>query len=293
MAQKMARMRCRPTRCRRRDLGKKNESPDFKGDKVERSVAETAEVGDDVPGPVVATVFAPSSTDILTYGLRAVVLSADLDTDDIIPDGVTPFQPTRPPLPTPTLPPSTSTRRRDRSRWRKSWTSRAEALRATGTGNTSWSPRSRTPATWATSSWWSSRPEDINEDPVLSGRPELTINEIDSGAANADSPLFVGNTANDAPTVNVYGVVDEDRRAATNEWSLEGEDKDQFQLIGNVGRTLVFRNQPDYETPADADGDNVYKVTVVTLDGDGGRAEFDVCIAVMNVNEDRKDNAAR
>ena len=66
--------------------------------------------------------------------------------------------------------------------------------------------------------------EDINEDPVLSGRPELTINEIDGSAANADSPLFVGNTANEAPTVNVYGVVDEDRRAATNEWSLEGED---------------------------------------------------------------------
>ena len=83
-------------------------------------------------------------------------------------------------------------------------------------------------------------------------------------------------------------MVDEDRRAATNEWSLEGEDKDQFQLIGNVGRTLVFRNQPDYETPADANGDNVYKVTVVTLDGHGGRGEFDVCIAVMNINEEGK-----
>ena len=59
-------------------LGAKNESPDFEGAKVERSVAETAEVGDDVPGPVVATVVAPSSTDILTYGLRAVV-DADLN----------------------------------------------------------------------------------------------------------------------------------------------------------------------------------------------------------------------
>ena len=57
--------------------------------------------------------------------------------------------------------------------------------------------------------------EDINEDPVLSGRPELTINEIDSGDEDADSPLFVGNTADADPTVNVYNVVDEDRRAAT------------------------------------------------------------------------------
>ena len=120
----------------------------------------------------------------------------------------------------------------------------------------------------------------------MSGRPELTINEINSSMENADSPDFVGNT--DPATVNVYNVVDEDRRAATDEWSLEGEDKEQFQLIGNVGRTLVFRNQPDYETPADADGDNVYKVTVVTFDGDGGRGEYDVCIAVMNINEDGK-----
>ena len=103
---------------------------------------------------------------------------------------------------------------------------------------------------------------------MLSGRPELTINEIDGGDANADNPDFVDNT--DPASVNVYNVVDEDRRSATDQWSLEGEDAGEFQLIGEVGRTLVFRNQPDYETPADADGDNVYKVTVVTLDGDGG-----------------------
>ena len=36
--------------------------------------------------------------------------------------------------------------------------------------------------------------EDINEDPVLSGRPELTIEEIDSGEANADNPDFDGGT---------------------------------------------------------------------------------------------------
>ena len=53
-------------------LGATNQSPDFEGDKVDRSVAETAEVGDDVDDPVVATVVARSDTDILTYGLEAV-----------------------------------------------------------------------------------------------------------------------------------------------------------------------------------------------------------------------------
>ena len=132
--------------------------------------------------------------------------------------------------------------------------------------------------------------EDRNEDPVLRGRPELTINEINSGDANAANPDFVGNPAPvgqdpAVETVNVYNVDDEDDRASVASWRLAGEDAGQFQLIGTVGRTLVFTTQPDYETPADADGDNVYKVTVVAIDNDGGRGEFDVCIAVMNINE--------
>ena len=66
---------------------------------------------------------------------------------------------------------------------------------------------------------------DINEDPVLSGRPELTIMEIDSGDEDADNPDFDGNPvppAEPTPTVNVYKVDDEDRRAATQRWSPGG-----------------------------------------------------------------------
>ena len=69
---------------------------------------------------------------------------------------------------------------------------------------------------------------------------------------------------------------------------MEGEDAGDFQLIDTGGRTLIFRDAPDYEIPADADGDNVYKVTVVVFDDKGGRGEFDVCIAVRNVDEDGK-----
>ena len=124
---------------------------------------------------------------------------------------------------------------------------------------------------------------DMNEVPVLRGRPELTINEINGGEANADPPDFVGNT--DPASANVYNVDDEDDRASVKSWRLEGEDAGQFQLIGTVGRALVFTTQPDYENPADADGDNVYKVTIVAIDNEGARGEFDVCIAVMNINE--------
>ena len=259
-------------------LGATNQSPDFDGAKVERSVAETAEVDDDVPGAVVATVVAPSDTDILTYGLRAVTV-VDLD-------GMTGV----------TLPSGDGTEPDDDL-------AAFDIVKATGQitvaqeldfesrGTPDKDGKYVVVATVTDPSGLDDTivvvitAEDINEDPVLSGRPELTINEIDSSSEDAANPLFEGNVVDADPTVNVYNVIDEDRRAATNEWSLEGKDKEQFQLIGNVGRTLVFRDQPDYETPADYDGDNVYKVTVVTLDGHGGRGEFDVCIAVMNINE--------
>ena len=254
-------------------LGANNESPDFVGDKVELSVAETADVGDDVAEPVVATVVAPSSTDILTYGLLAFVEATDLGTTDV------------------TVPSDADA---DLAAFNidkaTGQITVAQKLDFESRGD----PDDGKYVVVATVTDPSGlddtivvviTAEDRNENPVLSGRPELTINEIDSSEANAANPLFVGNTADVDPTVNVYNVVDEDRRAATDEWALEGVDAGEFQLIGEVGRTLVFRNQPDYENPADADGDNVYKVTVVTFDGDGGRGEFDVCIAVMNVDE--------
>ena len=41
--------------------------------------------------------------------------------------------------------------------------------------------------------------EDINEDPVLSGRPELTINEIDGGDEDADSTRYLWGTQQTSP----------------------------------------------------------------------------------------------
>ena len=258
--------------------GSKNESPDFEGEKVERSVAETAAVGDDVPGPVVATVRARSDTDMLTYSLEAFEAGDEGSTGLTFADLFTDADAATAELDYFDIDKATGQ------------ITVAQKLDFENRGDPDDGKyvvvaRVTDPSGLFDTIVVIITAEDRNEDPVLSGRPELTINEINSGEANAANPPFVGNTAENPTAVNVYNVVDQDRRSATDEWRLEGEDKDQFQLIGNVGRTLVFRNQPDYENPADADGDNVYKVTVVTFDGDGGRGEFDVCIAVMNIEE--------
>ena len=264
--------------------GNLNGSPDFHEDKVDRSVAETTALDANVDLPVTASLrTGDASKDTLTYGLRAVT-QADLDrigTDVDLPagEGTAPAD-------------DLAAFDIDRATGQITVAQKLDFESRGDEGNrdgkyvvvatvTDPGDLSDTVVVVITA-------DDRNEDPVLSGRPELTINEIDSSDADAANPDFVGNPDPAAPTVNVYNVVDEDRRAATEEWSLKGEDAGEFQLIGNVGRTLVFRNQPDYENPADANGDNVYKVTVVTFDGDDGRGEFNVCIAVMNINEDGK-----
>ena len=247
-------------------LGATNQSPDFGGEKVELSVAETAEVGDDVPGPVVATVVAPSTTDILTYGLRAFTAGDVGDT------GLTAPADAEADLAAFDIDKATG----------QITVAQELDFESRGDGKYVVVATVTDPSGLGDSIVVVITAEDMNEDPVLKGRPELTINEIDGGNEDAANPDFVGDAVD---AVNVYNVDDEDDRASVKSWRLEGEDKGQFQLIGTVGRTLIFTTQPDYENPADADGDNVYKVTVVAIDNDNGRGEFDVCIAVMNIEE--------
>ncbi len=258
-------------------LGATNDSPDFKGAKVDRSVAETAEVGDDVPGPVVATVVASSDTDILTYGLRAFDVDTDLGStgvttpEDIAAD-VAAFD-----IDKATGQIKVAQELNFESRGPEGGDRDGKYIVVATVTDPSGLGDSIVVVITA---------RDMNEVPVLRGRPELTIGEIDGGDEDATKPLFVDENADLAS--NVYNVDDEDDRSSVKSWRLEGDDKDQFQLIGTVGRTLVFTTQPDYENPADANGDNVYKVTVVAIDNENGRGEFDVCIAVMNINEEGK-----
>ena len=252
------------------DGGKENGSPDFVDEKVDVGVAETAAVGDKVGAPITAPTGGGPAKDRLTYGLRAFIAG------DIGSTGLT--------VPT-TAVADAAAFNIDKASGQITLAAKLD-FESRSDGEYVVVATVTDPSNLFDSIVVVITAEDINEDPVLSGRPELTILEIDSGAEDAADPDFVGNT--DPASVNVYNVVDEDSRAGTQSWSLEGEDAGEFQLIGTVGRTLSFRTQPDYENPADFNGDNVYKVTVVTLDGHGGRGEFDVCIAVMNINEEGK-----
>ena len=67
-------------------------------------------------------------------------------------------------------------------------------------------------------------------------------------------------------------------------WTLSGPDAGDFSI--SSGGDLSFRSAPDYENPTDANTDNVYMVTVMANNGNGG-AELAVTV---NVTDDTSDN---
>ena len=49
---------------------------------------------------------------------------------------------------------------------------------------------------------------------------------------------------------------------------------------------LSFKANPDYESPGDSGGNNVYEVTLVVTDSKGNTDEQDVTVKVTNMEED-------
>ena len=73
-------------------------------------------------------------------------------------------------------------------------------------------------------------------------------------------------------------------------WSVSGTDAGDFEISNVDGAetfgALTFKEAPNYEKPADSNGDNVYMVTVVATDSKKATAMRDVAITITNVDED-------
>ncbi len=139
-------------------------------------------------------------------------------------------------------------------------------------------------------------------DPTPDAPSELRVNEQDSdkgadpydGAPGMPIGYELGSTTINSP--NVFTAPDEDDRGQIT-WTLEGDDKDQFVLTqANLSGSdepvaVVFQSPPDYENPTDANGDSVYKVTLVATDStslpgsSALRDERPLTVFVDNVHE--------
>ena len=115
----------------------------------------------------------------------------------------------------------------------------------------------------------------LKDDPATTGvTEEPTV--LGTYTVDADTDEDVGDGIS-AITLSLGGV-DGGLFSLTDTDALGGtEDNDAYEL--------GFRESPNYESPADADGNNKYHVTIITADNEGATSERALVITVMNVNE--------
>ena len=146
--------------------------------------------------------------------------------------------------------------------------------------------------------------------PLAAGLVSVTFNNsgrVTDGAGNVIAAVTASGTAT-APVTNTAPVIAAGSETLTHPeniervttftatdvddgdtitWSLGGTDASQLS-IDSSGR-LSFANDPDYETPLDADADNVYEVTVTaTDDGDPNMSSEPLAVTVTVTNEDEE-----
>ena len=112
---------------------------------------------------------------------------------------------------------------------------------------------------------------------------DLTVTVTDIN----ETPSFTSATtasATENTSGTVYSATASDADAGdTQSYSLVGGA--DLKLFSLNGAELSFSEAPDYEAPADSDGDNVYAVQLRVIDSAGLTQELALSITVTNVNE--------
>ncbi len=108
------------------------------------------------------------------------------------------------------------------------------------------------------------------------------VDVIESATLNFGNPAsvsFAENGTGTVSTVNVSGGIGSVSYAFAG-----GADDSAFTLDTATG-ALTFNLAPDFESPTDANGDNVYEVRVTATDSDGNSATQNLGVTVANVAE--------
>jgi hypothetical protein len=114
--------------------------------------------------------------------------------------------------------------------------------------------------------------------------------------ANDNAPVITSNgggttatTALPENATRVTTVTATDADASDSQaYSISGGADAALFSIDRATGVLTFRTAPDFESRADANGDNVYEVTVTVTDGNGATDSQTLRITVTNVNETPK-----
>ena len=99
--------------------------------------------------------------------------------------------------------------------------------------------------------------KDVNEAPTMSaGATKIS---------NAENTNITNGVDNDYSATDQESTETADDDCTDCTWSLSGADAGDLEITRDGG-LLTFKNEPNFESPADADMDNMYMVTVVATD---------------------------
>jgi type III secretion system FlhB-like substrate exporter len=108
-------------------------------------------------------------------------------------------------------------------------------------------------------------------------------------SANDNAPVITSgataSVAENTTAVMTVTATDSDQPAQTLSYSIVGgADAAKFAINASTG-ALSFISAPDFETPTDAGGDNVYDVTVQVADGQGSTDSQAIAVTVTSAND--------
>ncbi len=185
------------------------------------------------------------------------------------------------------------------------WTSPVPTLTGTPIGEVTWSKEGADAADFSIDSSTGQlsmvarnyeSPEDANTDNVY----EVTVKATDADGNTAPKAISVNVTpVAETAALSITGLTDASVPENTPwtspvpdvigppigdvTWSVEGTDGEDFTINSATGQlSMVVRN---YESPADANADNVYEVTVKATDADGNVATKAIEVTVTDVRE--------
>ncbi len=117
----------------------------------------------------------------------------------------------------------------------------------------------------------------IAVNPTNDNSPTITS---DGGGATA-----AVNVTENATAVTTVTATDADLPAQILNYSIfGGADGSEFAINASTG-ALTFAAAPDFEIPGDANGDNIYEVTVQVSDGAGGTDTQAISVTVADTND--------
>ncbi|MDE2976867.1 MAG: cadherin domain-containing protein, partial [Acidobacteriota bacterium] len=117
--------------------------------------------------------------------------------------------------------------------------------------------------------------------PPLTATRAVTVTVTDVDETLTIAGLASGTVAENAAYTSATPTVSGHRGTVT--WTKEGADAADFTIASSTGVLSMIAR--DHESPADANKDNVYEVTVKATDQDGIEGTASITVTVTNVNE--------